>query len=808
MFNAFISCPAWERSWASALFLAAGCLTFFAPAPAAAAPQIIPCATDAQGRPMSFNVANPGHEYTCDITVTANDDGSEDVLIKQPVVDDPHHFFEYKQITFSPGDIVTFTADGCVQTGGSGDTWKRYLNPNGPNSGPPSGLYFGTVKIEFAQLANGPLIENTPLASLTPPIPVPGLAPQKIFIPSLPNYPNVSSIDLVLGYVDDNSTEAGGNGYWQHDDGNNGQCANTSPDAPYGQFGGPAWVKLHVVHDKSNPFGSVVHKDWDLVAHGMDPNGLPLNPEWGWQINGGLLTSTGIHPLGPDPAAFTVGCPPACTSQNPSFDEAQLSWGNALNHFFGVCQHYDPPQNYNPWTASGHLDWFDATYTGKIFWVTHDGGAFGDDDYNMRIVTPNFHRDPAGTTFFNVNVDDASDEDNIGIEFDSDETIDRYSQSAFWNSFHQAVDNQGDVDAGGLIENHDAVVIGLMGIDEMHDVYAEIHPVHALAIREGSQAPNGSAPLNPADDRWFFFVRNWGDEGECSHLQHYLLSNQITLQLPPPSAQQNVAELNVSLTQVFGASGIVGSPAFNSGPQGTFVTFNLPDSANQPYVFGEVSLNWTGKPLPPPGPGARRDRIDVTLASAPKPPPVVVRKPVREESGPEPEQRLRNMWNSTPPDRQALYRTLLAALYPPQRTLASRSLTVTINPKPPSRPAKFPAHASAPAVEKLKRDAARMQALCAANAGRIPSEPKWCEVFKAPPVSIASTMANGTVALTAYDSAGSGLGAIEYSFDGKTWNVYTGPVTLPAGVSALYHRSTDKLGTVEEIRQSAAAVKF
>jgi hypothetical protein len=153
-------------------------------------------------------------------------------------------------------------------------------------------------------------------------------------------------------------------------------------------------------------------------------------------------------------------------------------------------------------------------------------------------VTPKFHRDPAGTTFFNVAGNDAAAEESIGIEFDSDETIDHYRQSHIWNIFHQDVD-AGDIAAAATIDRHDAVVIGLMGIGEMHDVYAETHPVHAIAIREG--LANSALPINPADDRWFFFARNWGDEGECSHLQHYLLTNQITLQFPPPSVQHQVA---------------------------------------------------------------------------------------------------------------------------------------------------------------------------------------------------------------------------------------------------------------------------
>jgi len=35
----------------------------------------------------------------------------------------------YPQIKFEPGDRVMVTAGGCVQTGGQGKIWKRYVHP-------------------------------------------------------------------------------------------------------------------------------------------------------------------------------------------------------------------------------------------------------------------------------------------------------------------------------------------------------------------------------------------------------------------------------------------------------------------------------------------------------------------------------------------------------------------------------------------------------------------------------------------------------------------------------------------------------
>src|SRR5215472_10282501 len=136
-------------------------LGVFATSFATHAQATIPCATDGLGNPLYFNTSTDDgstpNPYLCTITTTANPDGSEDVRINQPVVD--RASFEYRSIVFSPSDLVTVTADGCVQTAGAGLTWKRYINPSGPNSGPttPGGLYYGTIFIKGATTASGPL---------------------------------------------------------------------------------------------------------------------------------------------------------------------------------------------------------------------------------------------------------------------------------------------------------------------------------------------------------------------------------------------------------------------------------------------------------------------------------------------------------------------------------------------------------------------------------------------------------------------------------------------------------------------------
>jgi len=68
-------------------------------------------------------------------------------VITMPPVN--QHETPYPAVVFAPGDVVDAYADGCVQTGGHGDTWKRYVNPfgNGTDnprteaSGPPSVIW-------------------------------------------------------------------------------------------------------------------------------------------------------------------------------------------------------------------------------------------------------------------------------------------------------------------------------------------------------------------------------------------------------------------------------------------------------------------------------------------------------------------------------------------------------------------------------------------------------------------------------------------------------------------------------------------
>jgi hypothetical protein len=102
----------------------------------------------------------------------------------------------FPNVVFAPGDVVRVSASGCVQTGGSGDTWKRYVDPRGANS---DHLYHGLIRIPGATPGVGLVRINGVIGS-----------PLTVGSSNLP----LSEYILHLGYEDD---DYGDNGYNDHD---------------------------------------------------------------------------------------------------------------------------------------------------------------------------------------------------------------------------------------------------------------------------------------------------------------------------------------------------------------------------------------------------------------------------------------------------------------------------------------------------------------------------------------------------------------------------------------------------------------
>ena len=440
---------------------------------------------------------------------------------------------EYRGITFRPGQRLSIRAGGGVQTGGSGKTWKRYVDPSGPNS---DRLYHGLLWI--------PGVTGGGLQRLA------GLINGTFVVPDVPQN-RLGDLYLRLGYEDDDYHN---NSYDNHDDGTEQQCRGV----------GPAWVEITVQQPDVPPAPPPTSQPapppadraapFDLLWGAVDENLLPLNPVWAWQRD---------HPgAAPNPADFCDGHPFSApyTGQAPSFDSPS-EW--ALPH--DTC--FIAPGR----ILAGHANWMTATYTGIISWDAHSNPTFGDDDYNLHLSRP----DQAGLTTLN--------QGSLQLEFNSEETIDQF-RTPWWDRFHRAVDQSDDA-ARTMINGKPAIVTGLIGIDGVHGGSTESHPVFALAV-------NVSA--SPADETWAIFVRNWGDEGWCSRYQHYLdlLDGRYTFQLPWRPGATGVTV--VSDTTAFNGStnGCSGPFLAQTPGQGVLVTFTLPAPEQKPRINGELHLRW------------------------------------------------------------------------------------------------------------------------------------------------------------------------------------------------------------------------
>ena len=447
---------------------------------------------------------------------------------------------EYPSITFQPGDNVTIHAGGCVQSGGSGNTWHRYVNPSGPNA---ESLYHGLITIPFAT----GVLDRV-------------LAHWNRTVHVADNAPAGARIHLQLGFEDDDYSD---NSYDNHDDGPGDQCK--------GGDGQAAWVELHIVHHAAATTGSLL--SWDLEFTQFDDNGIPLNPDWHNNV-----ARAGF----PDPGAcrwpWQGGGAKNCSIQitNTDYDvNAGYSFFNPIKvkecASCSLCQSFSTNEGFG-----GHANWTAATYTGTVSWESKAAPGL-DDEYSVNLATPN----AAGST--------AARPDGVHVEFDSDETIDTLTndfQLPFFLQFRSAVDS-GDSQAHDFLDGKEMIVTGLIGVDFAHTPGGESHPAWSAAIH-GNE--------DPADDTWAFFVRNWGDEGYCSESQHYInyLDNIYMLRIPwPAGATSGFANGNtISKTN----SGItMDDPVFDPATRTVIVTFrNLPDPGAHGLIGGELHFTWQG----------------------------------------------------------------------------------------------------------------------------------------------------------------------------------------------------------------------
>jgi hypothetical protein len=97
------------------------------------------------------------------------------------------------------------------------------------------------------------------------------------------------------------------------------------------------------------------------------------------------------------------------------------------------------------------------------------------------------------------------------------------------------------------------------------------------------------------------FVRNWGNEGFCSHLQHEVnwAENRFTLALPWRTGARSV-RVDGRTTFKANMAGITGGVRSVRGVA-VRLTFTLPPPSARGLVHGELHLSWTGGAVDEPG---------------------------------------------------------------------------------------------------------------------------------------------------------------------------------------------------------------
>ncbi|HXT63889.1 MAG TPA: hypothetical protein VN696_12705 [Pyrinomonadaceae bacterium] len=452
--------------------------------------------------------------HNCLAATEVSHDGSTTVYkIKEPVVNKPYQCYD---IPLNPGDRVQVSdVRGCVDTGGAGRTWKRYLNPLG-HSG--DRLYHGRIWIPGA--TDG-LVR------------IESLHHDELTVNQLPPSYDGTPLHIWLGYEDQKYDD---NGYPpdKHKSSTDHQCK----DAPNAQVeirvaaaaGEAAQTSLQSFPAPTAPY--------DLEWNGFDANLLPLNPYWHFQKN---QSPKQVQDIGADCKYFhnEKDVPKIdqikCTRWSVDIDEGWLGSAN--------CK-VDVPRVgslirklFTHGLVAGHINWGVVTYTGKIyFWDYEKFPLDRDHDFYLLPDDPN-----AGLTTNNVYKGEPNHA--LGLEFYTRETTHRFRPAkTWWSEFAEKVkkgnpfignpfsDRQGSYpEATKFVNGRPAIVIGLLGIDNEHKSHTELHPVFALAIRvddNGTQSP---------EQHWAIFASNWGTEGDCSnrvnftgHYEHQLGRDDVS----------------------------------------------------------------------------------------------------------------------------------------------------------------------------------------------------------------------------------------------------------------------------------------
>ena len=324
--------------------------------------------------------------------------------------------------------------------------------------------------------------------------------------------------------------------------------------------------------------------EFNALWGNVDANGLPSNPYWEAQTT---RYQAVLPPLTDPPHDACIQTPylkipggpgqEACTVQDTVLDTPE-DFPNVLCFFYPGS------------TVHGHVNWMAASANGYVSWLN-----LADDwDYNFRLVPKEQDSAPQkdrGLTTNNNRASDGSSPRYMELEFASSEVADQF-RTPWWQGLTNLVDPLNLPALAKYIHPADAnqdpfaVIVGLFGLDCEHDCRSEFHPVYALAIQVDE---------NPSSNTWAIFVRNWGDEGFCSSLNHEinLTDQKMSLLLPWPAAKGLKADVEqISPGSLPPVVGLLQDE--NGNGEGALVTFTLPNPSERGLVEVLLRFHWNG----------------------------------------------------------------------------------------------------------------------------------------------------------------------------------------------------------------------
>jgi hypothetical protein len=286
-----------------------------------------------------------------------------------------------------------------------------------------------------------------------------------------------------------------------------------------------------------------------------------------------------------------------------------------------------------------------------------------------------------------------------------------------------------------MLDGHQAVVIGMAGLDYEHGAQSELHPVFLLAVREGQPGTYGYFnTLDPSNDHWAIFARNYGDEGMCSSQELHLTDQNLTVVLPPPPGMTSAAQPSVVGGYFNTTYSLPGSsPQVTWWPGGSQfggmpVTFHFQaqsSSSGQPwnsdFAFGEVDVNWTssGSPTSHFSLSAGQAR---SVAASTKPGEDLIKG-----SEPQaPEAQLADWLREMDSSEQRMYFALLPRLDRKGTPTRSHHVPVVRSDLPPGRPAVAAPVAVTYNAQRIQNIVSRVLAICIATKARLPGLAQAC----------------------------------------------------------------------------------